>query len=58
MGAAVGLICHWIPAHGGSGTSKYHHKKYDRSPVYLSLKETSLRRKNISEIHWQAEFRH
>ena len=26
----MGLICHWIPPHGGSGRSKYYYEKYYR----------------------------
>ena len=57
-GAAVGLICHWIPARRGSETSKYYCETYERSPVYFNLKETSLKRRNKCEIHWQAECHH
>ena len=49
---ALGLICHWIPAQGGSGTSKYYCEKYERSPLYF------LKRRNKCEIHWQAECHH
>ena len=38
----MGLICHQIPAHGGSGTSKYYCEKCERSLVYFKLKETSF----------------
>ena len=58
LGVAVGLICHWIPANGGSGTSKYNCEKYEGSPVHFSLKETSLKRRNKCEIHWQTECHH
>ena len=58
LGVAVGLICHWIPAHGGPRTSKYYREKYERSTVYFNLKETSLKRINKCKIHWQVECHH
>ena len=51
LGVAMGLICHWIPAHAGSGTSKY----YCENMREVNFKETSLKRRNKCEIHWQAE---
>ena len=54
LGVAVELICHWIPAHRGSRMSNYYSEKYERSPVYFNLKETSLKRRNRCEIQWEA----
>ena len=58
LGVVVRLICHWIPANEGSGSSKYYCEKYERSPFYFNLKETSLKKRNKCEIHWQAECQH
>ena len=58
LGAAVGLLCHWIPAREGPKMSKYFCEKYERSLVYFKLKETSLKRRNKSGIHWKAKCHH
>ena len=42
----------------GQKMSKYFCEKYERSLVYFNLKETSLKRRNKSEIHWQAKCPH
>ena len=56
MKVVVGFIRKWIQAHGSSGMSKYCRKKYERSSVYFSLKETSSKCAKKYKIHWQAGY--